>query len=146
MKIFRNNKCYVEFENLAKHGFPSTLELDKDKYEKGEYAVISDPEGIEYMKDRIDIIDYDDVKDFTIEELDKKIEKTAYTLEKFALRFLETPRDKRYLLFKDKESLYEYYLCEDIYYPLINYRNKKEEIDEEISMLVDNKTLIKERN
>ena len=143
MKVFKDDKYYVEFESLVKHGAPDWLEFDKDKYEKGDYVVISDPRGIKYIKSRVDIIDHDDVKDLTEKQLDSKIERISNKLERYALRILNTRREERHLLFRDKDFLRDYYLCEDIYYPLIEYRNNKEEIDNKIKEVTGSKTLVR---
>jgi len=83
MKLFRNNICYIEFEDLYKVDIP--LITDKDKYSSGELVIINDHEQIKYLRDNDSILNYDTISNLSKEELEliiKRMSEELYDLPK----------------------------------------------------------------
>ena len=137
MKIFKDEKCYVPFKELARHSMPNDLEFDKDKYKDNDYVIFSDSYSIDYVKSRVDIVDYDDVKDLSDKQLGNKIKYLEKKLNGYLLKCLDAPRAYKVETLKSKT--FNTYL--DVYYDLVEYKNNKEDIDQKIVDLTSSKTL-----
>ena len=129
MKVFVNEVCYVNMHDLLNKPIPLFIKLDKDFYEGSEIIKITGEQAIEYMKNRSDIIDYDDVKDLTSEELELKIKESYKKLENYANRWYNAKYYRRKGNEIDKKFLDDYKLAEVIYNELLNYQKNKNEID-----------------
>ncbi len=73
MKLFRNDACYIEFEDLFNIDTP--IKNDKCHYDNDELVIVKEPKDIEILKNNKKIIDYDLVRELTEEELSNMIKK-----------------------------------------------------------------------
>lgn len=134
MKIFRNGLCYIDSRSMKT--IPDNIPLSKRRFGSAEYAIVSDKAGISYLRERRDIIDYDDICCLSRRDLDRKIDKAFESLEPYASKFLETDVDKLPTLYADKDFMSSCKRHESVYYCLLDYRNNKDKIDETISVSI----------
>ncbi len=139
MKVFRDNVCYVDFIDITRYAVPSYFVMDKKVYEDGEMVVLNDSRSIEYIRNREDILDFDDVSKLDEQGLNFKIKETHDLLETYAKRLLDLPIHLRNLLYSDESFRKEYKIKKYIYYSLLDYKQNKESINNFILKFISNK-------
>ena len=139
MKIFRNDICYVNIEDLLRCELPKYLVFDKVTYEKGDFVIFEDQKSIDYVKNRKDILDYDKVCFLDEIGLNLKIKEVEKILEPFILRWTNTPSKMRKDLYKDLEYVKNYTFYRDAYYDLVDYKSNREKIDNKINEIINQK-------
>jgi hypothetical protein len=127
MKLFRNNKVYVQMNDVMfamNHSnsipaviinqiFTDVVIVNNDN--RMDFVNFDDKSAIDYFKKLDYIVDYDEHKDLSIEELDAKIKVLTDTLDTISTKHNNLSREKRaknYSLVTDE--------CEKIWY-VINY-------------------------
>lgn len=140
MKIIRNDVCYIERDDID---FIGTLPqkvcniIQWDVYYSVKFNLLrlKDKESVQYFLDKNFILDYDKVKDLSIEELEKMKKEVENKLEHLSLKWLNASINISKKLDKDKEYNFDI-KCLKYYIESINkYINNKELYDNEISML-----------
>ncbi len=122
-KIFKNNaKDLLNFPVLDFIKTPTYLKEDGIvKFDSKEEA--------EYFKNRIDIINYDEIANLSSSELNDKIVEIRKQYQKLALKWLESNRSDREKLNKDENCLKDIKNYMTIYSSLLDYINNKSFID-----------------
>lgn len=139
MKIIRDNICYVSFKDLVYFEFPNELNYDKESYEKNDYVILKDSKDIEYVRNREDILDYDTLYYLSESDLNKKIKKIEKKLEPLYIKLSQSSKDDKELLLRNEKFRNILFKYDKVYYDLIHYRNNKDEEDEKIYMLLNDK-------
>ncbi len=130
MKIFRDNAWYVSFKDLIRFNCPNIIKFNEiDHYYLNEYVVLYDKEAIEYINNRQDIIDYDEVAHLTDEELANKIQDAYNKMLPYFNKFLNTAYDKRKELFKEKEFINSFNIATYYHDGLKDYQKNRKHID-----------------
>lgn len=137
MKIFRNDICYVNIEDIAKYELPEYLEYDKIVCEQDNYAIFTNDESIKYLKTREDIIDYDDICFLDESGLDQKIKEINNCIRIYTESWLNT--SVKLDISKYDDNVKKYIMYRDIYCELIDYKKNKEKIDNRIKNLTGQK-------
>lgn len=136
MKIIKNDVCYVEVEDLV---FFSPLpqevfcELKAYCYKNIRFEKFSKKESVNFFKKNEYIIDYDTIKDISLDELDYKIREIKDKLNHLSLKWLNGSQNERKKL--DKDTQYNK-LVNNLKYilkTLENYKNNKSTYDNEIN-------------
>ena len=143
MKVIRDDICLVNIEDLIRKSGPY-LDLDKYEYQDGEFAIVRDDEGIKYIKDRDDILDYDDIKDLKDEDIDKKIAKEEKNLDSLGNIYLMLSISDRNKFWKDNYNREKYDKSIAIIESLRNYKNNRDLIDDMIRIKL--KSVIKTKS
>lgn len=144
MKIVRDNICYVDFSSLVNRGLAKYMDSDeKESHSLDDIITITNHKGIKVIKDRDDILDYDEVKDLTDEELNSKVKKVEDDLEPFVTKWLKAPYGERDKLYKDKEFKAHYDRLIDYYYELVDYRANRDARDDRIAYFLSGKHKVK---
>lgn len=127
MKVFRNNKIYVQKNDIMfafnhSNSIPSVIinQFFKgivivDDNNRMDFVSFEDKAAIDYFSKLDYIINYDDYKNLTVEELDEKLKVLIETIDTIATKHNNLSREKRaknYSLVKDE--------CEKLEY-VINY-------------------------
>jgi hypothetical protein len=143
MKIIRDDVCYVDFESLVRRSLTRYMDYDKKDYSFDDIVTISNPTGYKIIKEREDILNYDDVKDLTDSELNKKIDLIEDDMEPFFIKWNNTPFEERDKLYKEPEYKEHYEKLRDYYFEIINYRANRDLIDDKIDLFLINKEKVK---
>lgn len=140
MKIIRNDVCYIERDDIDFIGaLPqkvcSIIQWDVYYSIKFNLLRLKDKESVQYFSDKNFILDYDKVKDLSIEELEKMKKEVENKLEYLSLKWLNASINIREKLDKDKE--YNFNIKSLKYYieSINKYINNMELYDSEISTL-----------
>lgn len=128
MKIFRDNVCYVEFEDLTRYGLPSVVFNEVSHFKK-EIEEFRNPDAIKWLKECEYIVDYDYISSLSLEELDNKIAELFKILENRASYLLSFGLYDRKLKLQDKEENKKYDIVEIIYNCFLDYKNNKQRKD-----------------
>ena len=112
MKIIVNNTCFVNIDDLIGKSIPKFFIIERLD---SNFVVIKDVKSIEYIKNREDIIDYFDICNLSMKEVDSLIKK------------INKDRDNNKRVIID----------------LLNYKNNKDEFDLKVSNLINNDIFIK---
>lgn len=128
MKIFKNNSCYVEVQDLLRFPLPEFIKLPID-LKLGEFVKFENKDAIEYFKSREDIVDYNSICDLSITVLDKKMKKIKEKFNKESLKWLETSYEDEIKLEKNQEYQNTFMVIKAIYQSLRRYINNKKAID-----------------
>ena len=139
MKVFRNDKCYVHYNDLTRYPVPDYFVFNKEIYKENEMVVLKDEYSIEYVRDRQDIIDYDDVVNLDDTELDLRIDETYKLLEPYAKRILKVSNEDRDNLYKNKMFMKDFRIRFYIYQGLSDYKKNRNEIDARIQKQINRK-------
>lgn len=131
MKIFKNNLCYVNYGDLARYQLPTYLQLEKLAYNSDEFLVFSDQKSINYIKNRLDIIDYNDVCNLDDKELDAMINLAYQNWQDYINNWKKIPNFQN-SLYTNIGFLNSFKMYEDIYYGLLEYKKERERIDNNI--------------
>ncbi len=134
MKIFRNGLCYVD--KSASRSLPEGMVLAKRRYGEREFALVSDPKGISYLKERKDIVDYDDISYLYGNALDSRINQAFSSLEPYSTRVLNSSDEALKKLYANKIFMTNLRSRENVYFTLLDYKNNKDEIDENIRVAI----------
>lgn len=143
MKILRNGKYFVLQKDLARYALPTYVmdEIETIPYIFDDYIILKNPNTIEYIKDRNDILDYDEVASLSLEELELLYKKSLNKLNIYAKRWLDTPTYLRSNLYNDKKYINNYNYYKYRTHDLLNYISIKEKIDSTIKSLIDNNSI-----
>ena len=135
MKIFRNNKCYLIGNNIFRRKLPEYFEFDIPKGHEGEYIVVSEPNSIEYVRNREDLLNYDVVGSLNSDELNNKINEAYSLMDNYFKVWLD--EDDINDLKLDNEEIYRYrtLVYISLYNELKTYKNNKELIDNRVKTL-----------
>ena len=128
MKIFKNNKCYVEAKDLLNFPVPDFIKIPAYLKEDG-IVKFESKEEVEYLKNRNDIINYNEIANLSSSELNDKIVEVRKQYQKLALKWLESNRYGREKLNKDENYQKEIKNYMTIYSSLLDYINNKNIID-----------------
>ena len=142
MKIFRNGFCYVDksvFKSL-----PESMTLSKRRYGGREFALVSDPKGISYLRERKDIVDYDDISYLYGNALENRINQAFASLEPYSTRVLNSSEEELKKLYANKIFMTNLRSRENVYFTLLDYKNNKDEIDENIRVSICGGNPVKE--
>ena len=112
MKIIVNNTCFVNIDDLIGKSIPKFFIIERLD---SNFVVIKDVKSIEYIKNREDILDYFDICNLSMKEVDSLIKK------------INKDRDNNKRVIID----------------LLNYKNNKDEFDLKVSNLINNDIFIK---
>ena len=137
MKIFRDGVCYVNFKDLVGFEFPPNLSFDKIDYKEDDYVKLTEPKDIEYIRKRDDIIDYDTVFFLSEEELTRKINELERKLDPYYRKVNALLGSERISLLKNKKFKKVFFKLDKKYYDLINYKNNKKFVDEQVFALLN---------
>lgn len=130
MKIFKNNSCYVEVEDLLRFPLPKFIKLPADLTTVSEdFVKFENKDAIEYFKSREDIVDYNSICDLSTMDLGKKMDEIKEKANKLSLRWLESSYEGRIKLAKDQEYKNDLIVLKAIYQSLLKYVDNKESID-----------------
>ena len=130
MKIFRDNAYYVSFKDLVRFNCPDIIKLNEiNHYYQNEYVVLYDKEAIEYIANRKDIINYDEVSYLSDEELANKIQDAYDQMLPYFNKFFNTPHDKRKELFKEKDFIDSFNIATYYYDGLKDYQKNRKHVD-----------------
>ena len=132
MKMFKNDKCYVYLTDIVRYPTPNYLKLDV-RVEESFLVVIDDPQSIEYIRNRKDILDYSEISKLSQEELSEKYKDAKDKLNRYAKRMLDTPSESRGRLYKDEEYMNNYKLCRFLVKDLSDYIINRDYIDKRFS-------------
>jgi len=145
MKVFRNNICYIDLNDLSRLNLSNSHKENKIEIEDMEFAEIQDPKVIDSINKRDDIIDYDDVSCLSLSQLTEKINRIYDCLDIVAVKWIRTPNNLKSKLYNDGTFMREYKKYENLCNGLLQYYNKKDAIDNAISRLTkeQEKKLIK---
>ena len=143
MKVLRNGLYYVSQKELARYAVPSYVmnEIETIPYIYEDYITLKNKDTIEYIKNRNDILDYDEVENLSSEELELLYKKSLDELDICAKRWLDTPSHLRRNLYKDKEYMEKYNYYKYRSHDLLNYISCKEEIDSTIKSFIENNSI-----
>ena len=112
MKIIVNNTCFVNIDDLIGKNIPKFFIIERLD---SNYIVIKDVKSIEYIKNRKDILDYFDLCNLSLKEVDNLIKKLCKN------------RDS------NKKAIFD----------LLKYKNNKDEFDLKVNDLINNDLFIK---
>ena len=143
MRIIRDGICYIDLESLVRRSITKYMDYDKEDYSLEDFVTISNPRGFKAVANREDILDYDEVKDLSKEELDEKVKRVEADMEPFINKWNHTPFYEREKLYKEKEYTESYEKLKDYYFELVDYRANREEIDDRINKFLNSKTKVK---
>ena len=144
MLIIRDGICYIDSDNLTRYPIPSTVRLDKEFYDRGEYAKIFDPITVLYFKTREDMIDYDEVSILSEVELDTMIYNIKLKIEKIGEEWINASSYRRDALMRSADYRNNFRNLNYKYYELLDYKNNREDKDKEITKITKSKTKTKE--
>ena len=128
MKIFKNNKCYVEAKDLLNFPVPYFIEIPTCSYED-DFIKFESKEEVEYFKNREDIISYNEIANLSLNELNKKADKINEQIQKLELKWLNSGKQERILLRKNKNYQKKLKIYNSLYESLVDYINNKNIID-----------------
>lgn len=128
MKIFKENKCYVEVEDLLRFPLPRFIKLPANLTPET-FVEFETEDVIKYFKGREDIVDYNSVCDLSIKEINKKMKEIREKLEKLSLEWLESSYECRIELAKNQEYQNSSIILKAIYQSLRKYVDNKKSID-----------------
>lgn len=112
MKIIVNNTCFVNIDDLIGKSIPKFFIIERLD---SNFVVIKDVKSIEYIKNRKDILDYFDLCNLSLKEVDNLIKK----------------------LYKNSDS------NKKVIFDLLKYKNNKDEFDLKVNDLINNDLFIK---
>ena len=132
MKVFRNGLCYVTYKEVKKNTVPSYVMFSKVTYSNDEFVVFADKRSIDYVRSREDIINYDDVRKLSEEELDIRLSSIFKRLQACVTRLNNPDPEKVAKCKSDSEFMTKFKSLEAMYYGLLEYKLHKASIDERI--------------
>ena len=138
MKVIRDNVCYVNYMDIIRYPIPSYFVMGEILLKNDDMVRITDSRSIEYIKNRKDIIDYDEVYSLDEEELNGKISEARKSLLEFLNSFSNISE-----LFKEPNNQDKHRIKKYTYYGLLDYKANKDMIDKNISELIKNDEDIK---
>ena len=128
MKVFKNNKCYVEAEDLLRFPVPNFIYIPNE-LRLDDFVMFDGTNEIEYFKNRQDIMDYNLMSELSQKDLDEMIEKTKAEFLRLSSQWLESSGKGRKKLNQDEEYQNSLKICKAIYECLSKYNSNKENID-----------------
>ena len=137
MKIFRNGICYVNADRVT-GSLPINFKFERLRRNRYIFLALNDDSSINYIMNRKDIVNYDDVCLLTEEELKTKIKEVSVILTQYVLKYLKASSDYQKKVDNNEDTNENYKLYDSIYKQLFDYQNNREEIDNVISSIVNN--------
>ena len=128
MKVFKNNKCYVEAQDLLRFPVPNFVEIPIELKLDG-FVMFERRNEIEYFKNRQDIVDYNLMSQLSQKDLDEMIKKTKTEFLRLSSKWLESSGKGRKKLNQDEEYQNNLKICKAIYECLCKYNSNKSKID-----------------
>ena len=86
-------------------------------------------EEVEYFKNREDIISYNEIANLSLNELNKKADEINEQIQKLELKWLNSGKQERTLLRKNKNYQKKLKIYNSLYESLVDYINNKNIID-----------------
>lgn len=136
MKVFRNNNCYVTVHDLFKRELPSYFKLDIPVIYENGFIVITDQKSIDYLKEREDILNYDDVKSLTEDELNEKVNDAYITMDNYAKKWMDS-NDNKTIVSEDRKYLSKTFISLSIYNEIKNYQCNRISTDKSIESITN---------
>ena len=125
MKLIINNKCIVEKEDLEIDNIPSDFVIDK---EENGLLYISDEYSVSYIKNSSDILDYLDVCNLSMIELNALYDNYVDRKNTYAKDILTY----RYRVRRNERYLSAYHKYDTLSISLKKYIDNKEAIDDKL--------------
>lgn len=115
MKIFRNGLCYVD--KMDARVLPENLCCNYRTFGGRVYGIITGIDNIQYMRDRHDIVNYDEINGLDISDIDETLSEIFQTVES-----MEVPGE-------DYSNNPQYQSYRTLYYSVLDYKNNKGIVD-----------------
>jgi len=139
MKIFRNGFCYVDHTDLERFPLPNALmmEIREQLVIEDDFLIFREQVNLNYLKDKKEILDYDEVANLSREKIDKLYQEAKRKLNIYAKRWLDTPSESRKRLSADPIYSKNYVIYNYRTQDLKNYIDNRESIDKRIDRNVN---------
>lgn len=134
MKIFKDNKCFVEVKDLMRLPLPEFI-MTPSEIEENLFVSFEKEEEIAYFKDRIDILDYESVSRLSADELDAQIASLNASVASSAIEWLMAPNTMLDKPTEDRAFNLKMQYLKFAYAQLVNYRLHRAEFDQEVQKL-----------
>ena len=134
MKIFKDNKCFVEVKDLMRLPLPEFINAPSE-IEGNSFVSFEKEEEIVYFKDRIDILDYESVSRLTDAELDNQIASLNDSVASSAIEWLMAPNTMLDKPTEDRAFNLKMQSLKFTYAQLVNYKLHRAEFDQEVQKL-----------
>lgn len=139
MKVFKDEICYVDYLDLVRYPVPVYFRLDSYIIDKNDMAIVTDLNSVEYIKNRKDILDYNEVSVLSNSDLEKKWEESHNILNRYAKKMLDTPLESQGRLYRDREFMDNYNYYKYRTKDLRDYIDNKELMDNKINSKINSR-------